>query len=140
MDLNAKLFTSPLQDLQQPNSRDAGKTVAVDRNLFLTIDDIDVVPRFKIARDFRVRRFVSFTQVRKRLSREHDSPSKRVVRAVSFVNGDVVRGVGPLHEDGEVHARRPAADNVDLHAEKSEYRLQPGGFYLREITRLKSAL
>jgi hypothetical protein len=26
-----------------------------------------------------------------------------------------MRGVGALHEDGKVHARRPAANNVDFH-------------------------
>ena len=60
MDLNAKLFTSSLQNLQQAKSRDAGKAVAVNRNLLVAMNDIDVVPRFKVARDFCVRRFVSF--------------------------------------------------------------------------------
>src|SRR5687767_2972140 len=101
MDLNAELFTSSLQDLQQANSRDAGKTVAVDRNLFVTMDHIDVVPRFKVARDFCVRILVSLAKIRQRLSRENDSPTKRVVWSVPFVDVDVVIGVGPLHEDGE---------------------------------------
>src|SRR5262249_16296999 len=79
------------------------------------MDHIDVVPGFKVARDFRMRRFVRFTQVRQRFAGKHDAPAERVVGPIPFEDGDIVRSIGLLYEDGEVHARGSAADNVDFH-------------------------
>src|SRR2546430_11474802 len=81
------------------------------------MDDVNIVPGFEVAGDFRVRYFISFTQIRESSTRKHHAPAERVCRAVAFINGDVVRGVGLLHEDGEVHARRPAANDADFHGE-----------------------
>jgi hypothetical protein len=52
-----------LQDLEKLKPGDAGKAVAVDRNLFLTVNDINVVPGSKRACDLGMRFGVSGTQV-----------------------------------------------------------------------------
>src|SRR6266852_4787358 len=83
------------------------------------MDHIDVVPGFKVARDFRVRRLISLTQSRKCLSGKHHSPAERIVGPVAFVNCNFVCALDLLHEDGKVHAGRPAADDVDFHARSS---------------------
>src|SRR5262245_17656857 len=54
VDLDAELFRSPLQDFQQPQACDTGKAVAVNRDLLVAMNDIDVVPRFELFRDLRV--------------------------------------------------------------------------------------
>src|SRR6266550_9638943 len=118
-DFNAELFTSCLQDVEQTQAGDAGKTVAVNRNLLIAMNDVDVVPGFKVASDLSMRDFVGFTQICQRASGKHNAPAKRIVGPIAFIDGDVVRGLRFLHQDGEVHSGRPAADNVDLHEESS---------------------
>ena len=45
---------------------------------------------------------------------EHDPEAEGVVRAIALDDGDLVPGIGPLHQDCEVQARCPAADRDDL--------------------------
>src|SRR6185436_18278705 len=52
-------------------------------------------------------------------SGKHDSPAKRVVRSIAFIDGDLVGRVRLFHEDGEVHSGRTTADDFNLHAECS---------------------
>src|ERR1041385_9005316 len=91
----------------------------MDRNLLTTLHHIDVVPRFKVARNFCVRSFISGAQIRECLSGKHDAPAERVIGSVALIDGDVMRGVGLFHEDGEIHAGRTTAADVDFHAESS---------------------
>src|SRR5205809_602532 len=62
---------------------------------------------------------IGFAQSCERLPRKHNSPAEGIVRAVAFIDGEVVGGVSLFHQDGEVHARRSAADDVDFHAASS---------------------
>src|SRR6266550_8201824 len=111
MNADAELFTLCLQDVEQTKAGDAGKTVAVNRNLLIAMNDVDVVPGFKVASDLSMRDFVGFTQVCQCASGKHDAPAKRIVGPIAFIDGDLVRGLCSLHQDGEVHAGRPAADD-----------------------------
>src|SRR6185437_16120160 len=116
VDLHSQLFTSLLQNLQKPNPRDAGKAVAVDRDLFIAFHYIDVIPGFKVTGDFRMRSLIGGAQIRERLAGKDHAPAKGIVRPVAFVDVYVVRRVGVLHHDGEVHAGRTTADDIDFHA------------------------
>src|SRR5262250_1623324 len=84
---------------------------------------IDIVPRLEVASDLRMRFGVSLAKIRQRLSGKNDTPTKRIIRPVALIDGDVVCGVGFFHQDGEVHACRPAADDVDFHGLISSVRV-----------------
>lgn len=56
LDFDAELFAALLQDLEQAQAGYSGKAVAMDGNFLAAMNDIDVVPGFKVPRDFRVRR------------------------------------------------------------------------------------
>ena len=114
-DRHAELLASPLQNLEQPKTRNAGKAVAMNRNLLAAMNYINVIPGFKAARDFRVRWFIRYAQIAERLAGKHHAPAKRIVRPVAFMDGDVMRGIGLLHQDREVHPGRAAADDFDFH-------------------------
>ena len=49
--LNAQLVAAALQDLEQTKARNAGKTVAVNGNFFVAMNDIDIVPCLEVSRD-----------------------------------------------------------------------------------------
>ncbi|MDX6290122.1 MAG: hypothetical protein QOH42_1921, partial [Blastocatellia bacterium] len=114
-DFDAKLFTAMLKDFQQTQARDSGKAITVNRDLLAAMNDVDVVPGRKVPCDFGVRAFIGGAQIRQCLSGEHHAPTKGVVRAIAFMDGNVVRASGALHEDGEVHAGRAATDDIDFH-------------------------
>ena len=50
-----------------------------------------------------------------RLVAEHDAEAEGVVGLVALDHGDAVLREVPLHQDGEVEARRAAADDRDAH-------------------------
>src|SRR6185503_9368907 len=54
MDLNAKCFAAALQNFQQTKPRDSREAVAVDRDLLIAMDHIDIVPGLELAHDFAV--------------------------------------------------------------------------------------
>ena len=56
--LNVQLFGASLKYFQQSQPGDAGKTVAVNRDLLVAMNNIDVVPRFKLPRNLRMRLLV----------------------------------------------------------------------------------
>src|SRR5207248_4471326 len=89
-DFNAELFTSCLQNVEQTKAGDAGKTVAVNRNLPIAMNDVDVVPGFKVASDLSMRDSVGFAQVCQCAPGKHDAPAKRIVGPIAFIDCDVV--------------------------------------------------
>src|SRR5437016_7747336 len=114
----------------------------MNRDFLIPMNYINIVPGFEVFSDVSMRCFVGGPQIVERLARKDHAPTKSVVRSVPFVDDDVVRGIGRLHEDGEVHAGRAAADDVDFHAKQTVYRVpaSAGLFSMRENTRLKSVL
>lgn len=95
--------------------RDAGKAIAVNRNLRIAVQDINVIPRFEVTSYIGMRRRVGGTQVRKRLAREYDAPAKCVVRPITLPNRDQMLRISPLHKDCKIQPRRSATDDVDFH-------------------------
>src|SRR5437016_7294719 len=91
----------------------------MNRDFLIPMNHIDIVPRFEIAGDFGMRYFVGCAQVSERLPGKHHAPAEGVVGSVAFIDDDVARGIGPFHEDGEIHAGRAAADDLDFHARSS---------------------
>src|SRR5260370_37976175 len=124
VDFDAECFTSPLQNLEQTKAGDTGEAVAMNRNLFAAMNYIDIVPGFKVPGDFRVRRFVGRAQIAQRPSGKNHAPTERVIRPVTFVDCDVMRGIGLLHQDGKIHSGRAAADDFDFH-ERSSFNAAP---------------
>src|SRR6266481_410534 len=110
-----EFFTAALQDLEQAETSDPGKAVAVYRDLLIAMNYIDIVPGCKVPRNFAVRDLIGSAQIPKRLSGKHDAPPKRIVGAVAFIDSDFVRGIGVRHEDGEVHAGWAATNDVNFH-------------------------
>src|SRR5947209_10832384 len=49
MDLNSQRLAAASQDLEQPNARNTGKAVAVNRNLLVLVDYVNIVPCLKFA-------------------------------------------------------------------------------------------
>src|SRR5712671_6042453 len=82
-DFDAKLFTAPLEDLQQTQTSDSGKAIAMNYDLFAAMNDVDIVPGRKVPRNFGVRDFIGGAQIRQSLSGEHDAPTKSIVRAIA---------------------------------------------------------
>jgi hypothetical protein len=68
IDLDAQLFSAALENLQQLQPRDAGEAVTVNRDLRITMNNVDVVPCLELFRNLRVRRLISSAQVGKRLA------------------------------------------------------------------------
>jgi hypothetical protein len=87
----------------------------VNGSLLIAMYDIDIVPGLKCVGDALKGSFVGTFQVRERLPGKHDAPAKGVVRPVALIEGDVVRRIGPLHQDREIQSRRAATYDVDFH-------------------------
>ena len=51
MNSNPELFAACLENLEQPDSRDPGKAVAVNRNLIVAMHHVDIVPGFELTCD-----------------------------------------------------------------------------------------
>ena len=81
--------------------------------------DVDVVPVREFGGDDRGGGRVVGLQVFDRLVGEDDAPAKRHPRRIALEDGDVVCWIAQLHRDGEIEARRAAADAGDLHRRNS---------------------
>src|SRR5713226_10703563 len=92
----------------------------MNRNLFAAMNYLDIVPGFKVPGDFRVRGFVGRAQIAQRPSGKNYAPTERVIRPVTLVDCDVMRGIGLLHQDGKIYSGRPAADDFDFHLSNLE--------------------
>ncbi len=75
----------------------AGKAVAVDRNLLAAMYYINVVPDLEAGGDGAIRFRVGLLQMFQGLPRKHHAPTERVIRAIAFEHGDVMGGAGMLH-------------------------------------------
>ena len=63
-----------------------------------------------------MRNGVSFQKIVQGGVGKDDPEAEGVVRSVALDDGDLVPGIGPLHQNREVQASRTAADRDDLHA------------------------
>src|SRR5215472_3627581 len=113
---DAELLRTLLQDLEQPQPRDAGEAVSVNGDLLVAVNDIDIIPGGKLPSDRCMRLSIDGAQVAERAARENHAPAEGTVRSVAFEDRDLVGGTGSLHEDGEVETCGTATDDVDLHS------------------------
>ena len=51
MNANPEFFAACLENLEQPDSRDSRKAVAVNRNLIVAMHHVDIVPGFELTCD-----------------------------------------------------------------------------------------
>ena len=113
--LDAQCLGAMLQDVEQVLALDAAEAVAAGGDDAALEMDVDVVPMREAVEDFLLARRIGAFQVAQRLVGEHHAPAERVVGAVALDHGDAVRRIAPFHLDGEIQARRPAADADDPH-------------------------
>ena len=125
LELHAEVRATPLQEVEERlpgHPREAVPGRGHDR---AAVVDLDVVPVGERADDLLVGLAVGLRESLEGRVGEHHAESEGVVRAVPLEDGDVVLGVGLLHERGEVESRRPAADADDLHRRASPGRRRP---------------
>ena len=96
-----------LQDVEQRLPRQAREAVPGRGTISPLIVDLDVVPVGERAADRLVGLAVGLREALQRRVGEDHAPAEGVVRAVALEDGDLVRGVGLLHEEREVQARGP---------------------------------
>lgn len=113
--VNAQLGAARLQYVEQAYAGDAGEVVAANRYLPVAVEDIHVIPRLEALRDTRMRHFVRRAQVAQGLPRKDHAPPERAIGRITLINRNLMRRVEPLHQQREVQARRPAADNRYSH-------------------------
>ena len=90
--------------------------MAARRQLAPPVADGDAIPAREGVRDLEVRLGVGISQRAERLLAEDDAEAERRVRRVAFEDADVDAPVELAQQDREVQARRPAADDRDVHA------------------------
>ena len=114
--LDAELATTVLENVDEPDPRDAGKVVAANGDPFTAVDDVDVVPFLARRSDRLVGRRIALAQVVERLVGKNDPPPERVVRPVALDHRHLVRRILSLHEQREVQTRRTAANDQYAHS------------------------
>ena len=92
--------------------------------------DVDVVPVREVVGDRRGTSRASAARKFSSVWSEKTTPQPNVSSArVALEDGDVVRRVRLLHQQGEVQPGRPAADHDDLHASLARSWDELGAFY-----------
>ena len=105
-----------VQQHQQRPAGAAAEPVAADAVDGAADVDLDVVPVGEIVRDRAIAGRVGGGERVQRLVAEHHAEAERVVRAVALDHRDVRVRTVPLQQDGEIQARRAAADHRNAHA------------------------
>ena len=115
-ELHAERLAARLQDVEETPAADAAETVAAGSDGAALEVDVDVVPVMERLDDAGMGLGVGGGEVAEGLAGEDHAPAEGVVAAVALEHGHLVRGVGLLHEEGQVQARRAAADADNAHA------------------------
>src|SRR4029453_17127270 len=113
---HAETARPPLENAEQLLPAQAGEAVAGRLQDFPPVVDIDVIPVCKRLGDLGMGDRVGFQKIVQSGVGKDDTEAESVVGAVALDDGDLVPGIGPLHQDREIQARRAAADRDDLHA------------------------
>ena len=116
---DAQLAAPFLQDLEQPLARDRRERVAARRQLAPLVADVDAIPARERVRDLEVRLGIGVPQRAERLLAEDDAEAEGRVGRVPLEDADVGAPVELAQQDREIEARRPAADDRDVHASAS---------------------
>jgi hypothetical protein len=113
LELHAEAGTPALQDVEEQLPRHPGEAVAGGGHHRPADVDVDVVPVREGPHDLVVRLGVCLGEALEGRVGEHHAETERVVGPVPLDDGDVVGGVGLLHERGEVEPGRTPADADD---------------------------
>ena len=116
LDPHADLLAKPVQQLQQTQASDGGKSIAVDAHHLVAVDDALIGPRFHFCRQGREGSGIVRLEELQCPFRKDEAESECGVRRIALDDVDVALGVAPLHEKREVKAGRPRPDDSDTHA------------------------
>ena len=121
-DRDAQLLAARAQDVQQLAAADAAEAMpARDHGAAVDVDG-DVVPMVEGLQDLLGGLGIGLAQRRQRLIGEHHAPAEGVAGAVALQHRDLMGGVLPLHQQGEVQAGGAAADAGDAHVSEARSR------------------
>ena len=119
LERHAQLAAPFLQDLEQPLAGDRGERVAARGQLAALEANGDAIPARERVRDFEVRLGIGVPERAQRLLAEDDAEAERRIGRVPLEHADVDAPVELAQQDREIEARRPAADDLDVHASAS---------------------
>ena len=116
LQLDAELRSPLLQKQQQRPSRAPAEAVATDAVHAVLEVDRDVVPIGEVANDVLIALRIVFCEIVEGFVGKHHAEAEGVVGTIALEHGDLRVRTLLLEQDREVEARRPAADDRDLHA------------------------
>ena len=87
---------------------------------------IDVIPVVEGSKNLSRCLFIRSNEIRESCIREDNAPTKSVVGAVAFDDGDLMKWVLLLHQKTKVETTWSTADAEDLHAWKDTLALSEG--------------
>ncbi len=111
--VHAERLAARLQHVEQPLAPDAAEAVAAAAHAAALVEDFDVVPVVEGVADLLRRLRIGRAQVAQGLVGQHHAPAEGVERAVALDDGDLQRGLAPLHQQREVQAGRATTDAQD---------------------------
>ena len=106
---------APLENAEHLLPAQAGEPVTGRPEDLAPVVDLDVVPVCKRLGNLGMGNGVGFQKIVQRGVGKYDPETEGVVGAVALDDGDLMPGIGPLHQDREIQAGRAAADRDDLH-------------------------
>ncbi len=109
-------FGAASQDREQRPPRQPAEPVPRRRDHRAVEVDVDVVPMMELPGHLVVGLAIRFREMVLRGVGEDDAEPERGLERVPLDYRDVVRGIRPLHLEGEVEPGRPAAHHDDPHA------------------------
>ena len=100
--LDADVFATRLQDIQQLLAANANEAVAAAANAAALEVDVNIIPMIEgIANGLRGNR-IGLAQILHGGIGKHDAPTKGVIRPVALDDGNFVGGVLQLHEQTKI--------------------------------------
>jgi hypothetical protein len=122
LELDPEPPAPPLEDLEQPRPSDRRERVARGAHLPPAEADVEPVPAREGVGDLEVRLGVGIAQRAERLLAEDHAPAEGRVGRVPLQHPHLGRALRLLQQDRQVEPGRPAADDLDLHANASRSR------------------
>ena len=116
LEAHAERFGAAPEDREQRAPRQPAKPVTGGRDDRVVDVDGDIVPMVEVPRHLLVGLVIRVREGVLRGVGEDDAEAEGRLQRVSLEHRDVVRGIRPLHLDGEVEPGRPAAHRDDPHA------------------------
>ena len=115
MKIYVEVMASILKHFQHFNARDARKFITTDGDLFIPMDNIDVLPFFEPVDNGLPRWDVLRFEIVERFIRKNDTPAEGIGWRVALEEVDVDVGTPLFYKERKIQTRRSAADYRDLH-------------------------